>query len=146
VANPAEFNPYSPPETTSPPDPLDVASREIGSVIRVFRWVGSAGHLILGLILTAFCVNFYNDPNRISTLEAVAPVIFCAGLLLNMGFFRIATALANRNESVRRPARLMSCILLLGFPLFTIIGVICLWKIGRHFDIYCRAASDDEKA
>jgi len=63
-------------------------------------------------------------------------VVVCLfnGTVLGFGISMILVGrrVAIGDQSVRTTALVHSCILMLGFPLLTIIGAICFWQIRRY--------------
>jgi len=134
-------NPYTSPAADS--DRLSEAAREIATVVRVFRFIGWIGVIFytplaliaLGMLIYSLVV----EPSDSVAGNAVG-VGLCGGVLfVSFTYFRTASALRAKHPRARRAATVLSCVLLLGFPIFTIVGIICLIKVWRNFADYCRS-------
>ncbi len=132
-------NPYAPPQGVSErlPDP----AREIRVVARVFRWVGWVG-TVLYLPMTlgtvgALIYSLLAEPVDSPLVLAGASLVNGGVLFVSITFLRTAKGLLNKHPLSQRAATVLSCVLLLGFPIFTIVGAICLCKVRRHFAHYC---------
>ena len=127
-------NPYSAPLADLPPDPDAVAIREIRSVVRVFRLIGWTSCLVCFLFFSMLATLIWRT---LSFDDMIVGLVTSGVFVSAVSYLRTATALKAGRLSSKRAAILLSCLLLLGFPLFTLIGIICLQKVRRHFDDYC---------
>lgn len=133
-------NPYASPQAVS--ERLTDSEREIRTVARVFRWIGWVGVILyfpvivmnVGALIYSLLVEPVNSP----MVLAGASLLHGGILFVSFTFLRTAKGLANKHPLSGRAAKVLSCILLLGFPLFTIVGAICLHKVRRHFSAFCQ--------
>ena len=116
------------------------AERNIRLVIRILRYIGwpfailFVGMAAVGALLAQFLV-FANDD---SIGAAVALVVTNLPLaVFFVWLLNVAKRMAQRDITAKSPATNASSLLLLGFPLFTIVGIICVFKIRRFYDVYC---------
>ena len=132
-------NPYSSP--TAELETVSDAEREIRVVIRIYRLVGWVGSFIyVPMAISTASVLLYSLFAR--PIESPAALFFPAcinlcGATVFVGYILIASRMARRSVRVRGKAFLLSYFMLLGFPLFTIVGIVCLRKLKRHYAVYC---------
>ncbi|MEO1526998.1 MAG: hypothetical protein AAFX06_16285, partial [Planctomycetota bacterium] len=135
-------NPYSPPVTESSP-PEDAAEKSLASVARAFKWLGWIISVLyapivlscLGSFLLALVGRIEESPGFMLL------VCIFNGSVLAFGIALILTArrLASRDYTVRKRALFLSCVLMVGVPLFTIVGIICFRNVRR----YCKPTRSD---
>jgi hypothetical protein len=116
------------------------AERNIRFVIRILRYIGwPFAVLFVGMaavaVLLAPVLAFAKEGSiGMAVVIVVANLPFAAFFvwLLN-----VAKRMAQRDVTAKSPATNASSLLLLGFPLFTIVGIMCVFKIQRFYDMYC---------
>jgi hypothetical protein len=131
-------NPYTSPHEISRPtsDP----AREIRTVANVFRWLGWMG-ITIYLPVTSFTMGALVHQLMQGRNDEFVPIVVANGvgwcmLSLSLAYLRTAKALAAGNPLAARAARVLSWVML-GFPIFMIVGVICLKKTNNNFAAYC---------
>jgi hypothetical protein len=116
------------------------AAQNIGFVIRILRYIGwpfailFVAMTVIGILLFPVLAFSQNGSLGTAVLVALINVPFAAFFvwLLN-----VAKRMAQRDPNAKSPAINLSAVMLLGFPLFTIVGFMCLFKIQRCYDAYC---------
>ena len=135
IAKLNEDNPYSPPAVDSPlaPDPATV---RLASVARAFRWLGWLVSIVYGPIvivcIVALVLSSLGRHDESPAFMLLVCMINGAVFALGVSLIRTARRVAARDHTVRMTAMAISCILMLGFPLFTIVGVICFRHIRQY--------------
>jgi hypothetical protein len=150
TASADEPNPYASPAVES--QPISTAEREIAVAVRVFRWIGRTGVVVFGL---AVCVwGFEMSRSFFVSVrlerELVSTGVLCARLMVSLamlGFsaalLRVAASMARHRPDARRKALILSSLMLIGFPLLTLIGFLCIQKVNRHYEAYCGERLDE---
>jgi hypothetical protein len=116
------------------------AEQNIRFVIRILRYIGWPFAILfvamatLGIALAPFVA--FSKEGTIGMGIAIAAInipfaVFFVWLL------SVAKRMAQRDPSAKSPAINLSALMLLGFPLFTIVGILCLYKIRTFYDAYC---------
>jgi hypothetical protein len=116
------------------------AERNIRFVIRILRYIGwpfailFVGMAVLGVLLAPVLAYAKEGSIGLAVMIVVATLPFAAFFvwLLN-----VAKRMAQRDINAKSPATNASSLLFLGFPLFTIVGIMCVFKIRRFYDMYC---------
>jgi hypothetical protein len=138
-------NPYASPAAES--SPVSLAEGEIAVVVRVFRWLGRLGTVVFGLGVCVWSVELasvFIPPVRMGDERVPAVVLFVrwmvsgAILAFSIGLLRVAARMARHRPDARRKALVLSSLMLIGFPLFTLIGFLCIQKVNRHYEAYCQ--------
>jgi hypothetical protein len=135
-------NPFESPAEISVSVPLP--AQRIRSVARIFRWVGWAGVITYapftlifgGLLLFSLLTGMF-----VPSEDPPPPVMVAIGAgvsFVSYVFLRTAKGLLNKNPKAQRAALVMSCVLMIGFPVFTIAGVTCFRNVRRYFSAYCQ--------
>ena len=142
-------NPYaSPADHSSFAKELDSeAAKQIRVVIRILRYIGWP----LAILLCPLSLFFLTTTILFAFIRPDARladgVVFGVILLGLSGYFvfalRVASRMARRDPNVRFKAYLVLTPLLLGFPLFTIVALLCMAKIGRYYGDFCEEAASD---
>ena len=141
-------NPYASP--LSEGEPVSDAEREIHAVIRVFRLIGWVGVIlwtpaVFGS-MGVFIYSLFAATRESSTFFFGVSIFHCSCAAIFLAYLRIASRMVKRRIEVRWKAILMCCLMLPGFPVFTVVGIICLWKVTRHYEAYCRERLDSQYA
>ena len=117
-------------------DSHEAADREIRGVVRVFRLIGGIGAVLYVPMALVSFVQFARSLLT-ETPESAASMLIVS--LVNGGlaalfvmYLRVAGRLQRRGEGSKQWALAMSYVLLLGFPLFTIVGILCIRRINKH--------------
>jgi hypothetical protein len=116
------------------------AERNIGFVIRILRYIGwpfavlFVGMTALGVVLSPVLAFAKEGSIGMAVFIAVAFLPFAAFFVW---LLKVAKRMAQRDLTAKSPATIISSLLLLGFPLFTIVGIMCVFKIRRFYDTYC---------
>ena len=135
-------NPYSAPTTTSDPQP-ELATTRIRSVSRTFRWLGWILTILYVPIVVTCVVSLVlallGHPVDSPLVLALASVFNGAILAVAILFILTGRRIAAGDYSVRGRALFLSCILMLGFPIFTVIGIFCF----RYLKMYYAATAPD---
>lgn len=123
-----------------------VANREIRSGIRVFQILGWTGAIIytpmvVGRIAT-LVYSVLVEPKE-SLLVLVGASLF-NGLVLFyfLCLLRSAFRRNRREPDAIRSAKVLSYVTMIGFPLFTVVGILVVRKLNRHCQGYCRYRLD----
>lgn len=131
-------NPFESPAEIN--DPVPLPAQRIRSVARIFRWMGWVGvtlYLFLGDLLLFLLLNGIPlRPEDDTLLELIGVGVFF--LFASYMFLRAAKGLLNKSPKAKRAALVMSCVLMIGFPVFTIAGVACFRNVRRYFLAYCQ--------
>jgi hypothetical protein len=137
-------NPYSSPSVET--QPVSMAEREIAVVVRVFRWLGCLGAVVFGLGAGIWICELSRSFLKYAPIgaEPVSTEILFARSIVSLamlGFsaalLRVAARMARHKPDARRKALILSSLMLIGFPLFTLIGFLCIQKVNRHYEAYC---------
>lgn len=128
-------NPYSPPQSDAEPS-IDAATTQLHGVSRSFKWLGWLVTIVyVPIVLTCigvFVLSLLGFNDESPPFMLFASLFNGAVLTLGISLIRASRRIRNRDTTVRRTALFLSCVLMLGFPLFTIVGVICYRNIGRY--------------
>ncbi len=116
------------------------AARQVLTVVRVLLYIGWPLSLLLVpyLIFSMPVVGIMAMSDPKAPLGAIIIGFFGLVLLAVFSVFHIVVAnrLRFRKPGAMRAAIALCCIMMLGFPLFTIIGASCLRKIRVFYPIY----------
>jgi hypothetical protein len=140
-------NPYQ-----SPQGPCERASPapELRRVIRIFRLLGWVLLLVFFpclLIALAMCVLQILMLEREDWRMLLAMNSYFAAVNAYLIALLVAAHRMSRGHTgAKRLAQSLCCIMLLGFPLFTLVGLILLRDIHRHYDAFCRAVTEGNSA
>jgi hypothetical protein len=117
------------------------AEREIGFVIRILQYIGwPFSVLFVPLALVTILVSLYTaltDPEAPVGELLIGTFVFCLIAAFFVSHLLVARNLKLRVPSAGKAARILSAFMLLGFPLFTIVGVLCMSKISSNYNEYC---------
>lgn len=137
------INPYASPN--SAPIARDIASERLNAVSRIFLWVGLLGCFFsvpcVIFCLIVFILNLVGHPmvEPMHPLFALFPIaLYSSILLLCVTYVVTARQIKQRSYNVRDQALALSFLLILGIPIFTIPGVLCLVWLRKYF----RASGD----
>ena len=138
-------NPYASPEVSG--HTVARFDREIFGVARAiaaFGWIGFALYvpIVVGTIIK-LVVAIVGDGNAMVLLGA--SVFNCSVFLSFRWVIRVAARLRRCERNADRKALFVSCIMTLFFPLFTLIGIICIYKIRKHYPEFVRARCGGER-
>jgi hypothetical protein len=140
-------NPYQ-----SPQGPCERATPapELSRVIRVFRLLGWVALLVfLPWLLTSLALSAYEfcvaDQQEWRVLPGLNFGLAAANSYL-IALLVTAHRMSRGHARAKRLAQSLCCIMLLGFPLFTLVGLILLRDIHRHYDAFCRAVTEGNSA
>ncbi len=116
------------------------AERNIRFVIRILRYIGwPFAILFVGMaaigVLVAPVLAFAKEGSIGAAVVIVVTTLPFAAFFVWL--LNVAKRMAQRDVTAKSPATNASSLLLLGFPLFTIVGVMCVFKIRRFYDMYC---------
>jgi hypothetical protein len=135
-----DSNPYASPTAESRLDP-SIAESEIRFVIRILRWIGWLGGIPfvpLAILLTAlFAYSSIVEGKRLPADVVPGLILFDLLACLSIASGWVASGMARHRPSARLPALLLCGVMLLGFPLFTIVGIVCIRKVRRYYGAYC---------
>jgi hypothetical protein len=70
-------------------------------------------------------------------MAAAVALMFVPFAAFFLWLLSVAKRMAQRDSTAKSPATNASSLLLLGFPLFTIVGIMCVYKIQKFYDAYC---------
>ena len=127
------INPYATPnaECESRPD----SEGEIRVVVRVFRWLGWLGTIIyvpMVVIPMGTLVYSLTVEQKESPLILIGVILFNGVVLAAFVSMLIAASkLKRQRPDAIKWGRTVSYILLLGFPLLTLVGILCLRRLSR---------------
>ena len=128
-------NPYSSPTVAG--TEVDPSKVPLGSVTRVYKWLGWVGAIIyVPIVITcvaALALSLAGHHEESPLVLAFASLVNGAILTLAVLLLLTSRRIAARDYSVRGRALILSCILMLGFPLLTVVGIICYRNITQHF-------------
>ena len=140
-----EDNPYSSPRSELDRTELTIAEQEIRAVARVFRWIGWTGVVVCFPFFLRFCITLFReffDPTvPLSPLEN--ELLITAAMFFFYWYPWTARKMLERMPRIDRTAVLLSYVLILGFPIFTVAGIACLRKVRRHFDEFYYSRSEN---
>ena len=129
-------NPYAPPSATTE-QVRDVPTMRVRSVARVFKIMGWAGVIIYTPIV---CISLAMLPVALLGNSRNSDPAFFLATFINSAILAIAICylmtgrrISAYNIAVRRRALLMCCLMMIGFPIFTVVGAICFRNVKRHF-------------
>jgi hypothetical protein len=114
--------------------------RHIGFVIRILRYIGwpfavlFVGMTALSVLLSPALAFAKGGSIGMAIVPTAALIPFAAFFVWVL---RVAKRMSQRDPTANSPATNLSSLLVPGFPLFTIVGVMCLLKIRRFYDAYC---------
>ena len=117
------------------------AERNVRVVIRIFQYIGWPFAVLFSAI-SLFGIPLIAIASLSDGFQTiVADFVMCSSLLLVTAFF-VAVLLVARTMKARDPASkvwatILSILMLPMFPLFTVVGLICLYKIRTYYDQYC---------
>jgi len=137
-------NPYASPQAAS--ESLSDSEREIRVVIRVFRRIGWFGTIIyvpmvVGPIGT-LVYSLFVERQESSVVLVGATLLNGIILSIFIAMLIAASRLKHRRPGALKWGSVLSCAMMIGFPLFTIIGVLCLRKLRQHYAAYSVLASE----
>lgn len=135
-------NPYAPPTAIVPS--ITEAEQEIRFVIRIFRWIGWIGAVLYVpmplLSILALIDSLMTEPRNSLFLVGVC-LANCSFYALFISLLFGARKLVRRSKRALQWARgLCYLMMIIGFPLFTIVGAICIRKLNRHYDEFVSMA------
>lgn len=121
----------------------DEAERQVQMVIRIFHYIGWPFFILMGA-MTVMTLSLGVLAVAAGETEQIGFVLlgslaFALLTLFFYAFIRVARQMRARNPKASGPATALSALMLLGFPLFTIVGVICLVVIMSKYAAYCAA-------
>jgi hypothetical protein len=134
------INPYAAPQANNRlPVPADPKTIALNQVARIYRWLGWIGSVVYGLIFVSnivvviqilFDLKAYKEP-----LWFFCSITIVHGLIfwLAITYLRTSNSILRRDYSKRQTAIVLAWIMMLGFPIFTIVGYICRRELLRHF-------------
>ena len=130
-------NPYAPPADAGIVDPAEIAATRIRSVARVFKIVGWMGIVIYTPIVLS-CIHLLVmtlSGRRIGSPLVIAFATAFNGMVLALAICYLLTGrrVAAMDLTVRRQALVLSCFMMIGVPIFTVVGVLCYRYLKRHF-------------
>ena len=134
-------NPYASPPAIGDDDGEDrIGASIVGirSVARVFKIVGWFG-VILYTPIVLTCVGSLVVTlvgYRIDSPLVLAGASAFNGVILGLAICYVLTGqrISKQDFTVRRRAILLSCLMMIGIPVFTIVGIICYRKIKLYFN------------
>jgi hypothetical protein len=145
----SSINPYESPapsdEIAKPPRRLSPKGRKVvsvGLIYRILGWVGLVATACGTLVYAGFAAMIISrslENRRLPTgglgrEEFWMPPLALALLLsTSIGLVIIGTRVQQLRFSARLPGLGMACVLMIGFPPFTVIGVHCYHVLLRHF-------------
>jgi hypothetical protein len=117
------------------------AERNIRFVIRIFQYIGwpfaiiSVASAVVGIFIgLAVLVEGARGAIVAALLIAIIPLPFAA---LFLSILRVTRRMKDRDLSVKSAAVNVSALMFPGFPLFTLVGALCLYRIRNYYDAYC---------
>jgi hypothetical protein len=138
---PDEVNPYASPATVGSSPVASDAERQIRVVIRVFRLTGWPLLILFGgiVVLVVLTILTRIVADGVAGKPLPAELIPGPSLLAiaGIGSISVASQLARRKPGARWQGYVLSLLMLLGFPVFTIVGVSCFLRIRRDYREYC---------
>jgi hypothetical protein len=114
--------------------------RNIRLVIRILRYVGWPFAILfvamagLGILLAPFLAFAGRGSLGVA---AVTALTFLPFALFFIWLLRLTNRMAQRDPTAKSAATNVSSIMVLGFPLLTVVGIICVYKIRHFYDEYC---------
>ncbi len=117
------------------------AERQIGFVIRILQYIGwpfsilFVPYALFIIILSVY--TFLTDSNAPYGTLFLGTLLFTLIASFFVAHLRVARKMKQRDSSARLAGIALSTLMLLGFPLFTLVGLLCLRKITLHYDSYC---------
>lgn len=130
-------NPYASPQFGGLEiEPSIVRIRAVARVFKLVGWFGVVLYtpIVIGgvasLVITLSGYHRIDPPAVLAGTSAFNGAILALALLYVMTGRRIAT----HDLSVRRRALLLSCVMMIGFPIFTIVGIISYRHIKLYFN------------
>lgn len=137
------LNPYAPPGQPVQAHRDSPARERICAVYRAFRllgWIGAVpfgagtAAAVVGLIVDWFLGSPWNDTSPLALVVLLYAGLFTVSIL----FLRTARQLRAGSPTAPRGVYALSCLLLLGFPLLTIVGLLCMYDVRRWYPEYRR--------
>jgi hypothetical protein len=108
-----------------------VAVGPIPTVARTFRWLALAGLAFTAALLGKTLFNLQRTGD-----DGAAWVVLTLAFLFGLGFMSllfIAKNLLNGHPAGRHQAIWACRIMYLGFPMLTVVGVLCKRQLDQHF-------------
>ena len=129
-------NPFAPPSTMAVRalSESEVRLRAVTRVYRIIGWLGIVIYVPIVLTCLGSLVGILLG-YRIGPLLVVAGASVFHSIFLALAILYVLTArrIAERDITVRRRAVVLSFLMMIGFPLFTIVGAICYRYLKLHF-------------
>jgi hypothetical protein len=116
------------------------SERNIRIVIRILRYVGWPFAILfvamagVGIVLAPFLA--FADRGSLG-LAALTPLMPLPFAIFFIWLLRLTNRMAQRDPTAKSPATNVSSMMIIGFPLFTIVGFMCVYKIRHFYDEYC---------
>lgn len=127
------------------------ADNEIRVVIRVLKWIGWPLTCFFGaaaiLCAIAFPITIFSalpkDPSKVPTfiLSGIAAIVLLLGIAYGFhGYVRLARKLQDRKPDVAKTvSQSLIPMMVLGFPIFTVIGFVVQQKIRLHYPVHLQS-------
>jgi hypothetical protein len=131
-------NPYASPQAVDD-GTVDLSAVRLRSVARVFKIVGWFGVILYTPIVIASIASLLLTlvGYRIDSLLVLAGASAFNGTILALAILYVLTGrrIAKHDLTARRRAMLLSCVMMIGVPIFTIVGVICYRNINQYLNL-----------
>lgn len=117
-------------------DPLTVQVRSVARVFKIFGWFWVI--IYTPIVVTCIGSLFITlAGHRIESPLVLAGASLFNGAILALAVLYVTTGrrISKRDVRVRRRALLLSCFMMLGFPILSIVGIICYRNIAKHLKI-----------
>lgn len=138
VENSRTENPYASPQTVGEgeSDPSIVRVRSVARAFKIVGWFGTILYTPIVITCVASLLITLIGYRRIDSPAMLAGASAFNGAILALAIFYVMTGrrIAKHDLTVRRRALLLSCVMMIGFPVFTIIGIICYRYIHFYFN------------
>ena len=133
-------NPYAAPEAEPKPALTDTAAKEVRTVSRVLRWFGvvvSVIYLAMSVSATFALLVFVIAGRTKEIIGILLPTLACWGVFyIGWTYVRVGKGLLLKKPKAYRAAMILLCLLLIGFPLFTLVGILCIVKLRNNYEDY----------
>jgi len=130
-------NPYASPATTDFHEPDEAAVR-LRAVSRVFRALGWLGVVIYSPVTITCVVKLVRilagDADSIVSAKEMTIATAISAAIVGVSSYFVITGrkISAFDLGARRQALVLACLMMTGFPIFTLIGAICFRDLTRH--------------
>ena len=130
-------NPFAPPtaDAARVPSKSEIRLRAVTRIYRIIGWFGIVLYVPIVLTCAGSLIGILPlmFPTE-SRLSLAGPLVFHS-IFLALAVLYVLTArrIAARDFTVRRRAAALSFLMMIGFPIFTIVGIVCYRYLRLHF-------------